>query len=68
MNSYKDAASADKHTTEQHFKDIFATLDKEKVLGKERMYSPKSTFWHAWDMLLIWLCSLPREDAEQGRV
>lgn len=31
---YKDKESADKHTTEPHFKEIFAALEKESVLGK----------------------------------
>lgn len=46
---YKDKASADKHTTEPHFKEIFATLDKEGILGKAPWLA-KTQSKHGFDL------------------
>ncbi|CAK3845716.1 Hypothetical predicted protein [Lecanosticta acicola] len=34
IETYKDKASAEKHTTEPHFKQLFATFDEEGLMAK----------------------------------
>ena len=34
MRRYKDKASADKHTAEPHFKELFAKFEQEGIMAK----------------------------------
>ena len=48
IGSYKDAASADKHTKEPHFQELFATATNEQLLSKPP-YIAKTKFVTGFD-------------------